>query len=110
MSTRPGSTLSAMDETSLGPEEWDEPDEPDDPEPNEKPPDPEDPDEPPAGAAELVTGLFFQAACPMPTPAARATTPAAAIRALVRPRCLLAGGGVATAGAPQIGGPAWVGG
>src|SRR5580658_5187948 len=96
MSTRPGSTLEAMALVSLGPEPLDEPVLPDEPElpelpelpllpekprPNGEPPNPL-PDEPEperkgrwpvpeAGAAERLVGWLFQAAWPMPTPAAR---------------------------------------
>jgi hypothetical protein len=85
-----------MDETSLGPEEPDElePDEPepDEPEPDEPEPEPEKPGkpdepEPPEPLDGLVPGeadeeagveLPVQATWPIPTPAASATTAAAA--------------------------------
>src|SRR5471032_1480126 len=86
MSTSPGSTFWAIDETSLGPEppvEFDPPEEfdppaPDDPEPPEPVP------ELAAGVAETDGLLLDHATWPMPAPAARANTAAAAISAPTR--------------------------
>src|ERR1019366_6160852 len=54
ISTNPGATLFAMDETLLGPEEPEEPEEPDEPEEPE-PKDPDDP-EPADGGVEFEAG------------------------------------------------------
>ena len=95
-----------MDETSLGPEPPEEPEEPEEPEPEpeEPEPEPDEPDEPepekpgnpdePEPLDGLVPGeadeeagveLPVQATWPIPTPAASATTAAAA--PIIAPMC-----------------------
>src|ERR1022692_469113 len=116
MSTKPGSTLAAMAETSPGPAPPELPELPEEP-------DPDDPDPPPkpepgekgveleeggAEVAELTGVLPFHAAWLMPAPAATAMTMAPVTAATLRkrwdPGFPVPVPAPATAGGPQVGG------
>lgn len=119
MSTRPGSTLEAMDEMSDGAPAPVEvfPEVPDEPEPNgedpldvpppngevEPPEEPEEPDEPDepgtvALAAVVVEPWTGQTMCPSPMPPTMATRSTTAATPATSPRRLGAGAGAYTGG------------
>src|ERR1022692_4343623 len=109
MSTSPGSTFAAMAETSLGPDEPEDPEEPD----------PLDPDEPEPADDGVVLGasdeesddvLLVQATWPMAAPATRAAMAAASISVLTRRPRRPERSGAGSDGGAQLENPGLVGG